>query len=128
MRRGVRDADGVRAKWKGDFNLTARPKDIYARTRGQGLLKSRDGGKSWQTANKGAGSEFALAARSVAVSPHDPDVVLRGGGANVGGELKSGLWRSADGGDSCLILRWQKVFQTGLHLKITFNGVKCLVY
>jgi len=46
----------------------------------------------------------ALAVRSVAVHPKDDSIVLRGSGCVVDGQLKSGLFRSADRGKS-----WKRV-------------------
>ncbi|MHC4198567.1 MAG: PA14 domain-containing protein [Planctomycetota bacterium] len=76
------------------------PKVLYARTNGAGLLKSTDRGQTWRSANAGLNGPDALAVRSVAVHPKDSSVVLRGGGSIVNGELKSGLYRSTDGGRS----------------------------
>jgi len=74
------------------------PNVLYARTVGRGLLKSQDRGETWRPANGDLTSPEALAVRSVAVHPTDSSIVLRGGGAIVGGRLRSGLWRSTDGG------------------------------
>jgi len=73
------------------------PDVLFARGPTLGLLKSTDRGESLQPSNEGLAAE-ALAVRSVAIHPKNPDIVLRGGGAMVRGESKSGLWRSADGG------------------------------
>jgi len=76
------------------------PQVLYARSAGQGLLKSDDGGETWTAANGNLNNPDALAVRSVAVHPENSFIVLRAGGSVVDGELKSGLWRSADGGES----------------------------
>jgi len=92
----------------GDLSLENRvtavaqaPKDaaiLYARTTGKGLLKSEDRGENWKPVNHGLTVSEALAVRSVAVHPANSSIVLRAGGRVVNGSLRSGLWRSADGG------------------------------
>ena len=74
------------------------PRILYARSRGAGLLKSMDRGESWRPADGGLSSPDALAVRSVAAHPKDSSIVLRAGGGVVEGALRSGLWRSTDGG------------------------------
>ncbi|MDE0874778.1 MAG: PA14 domain-containing protein, partial [Acidimicrobiales bacterium] len=76
------------------------PGILYARSVGKGLLKSHDRGKTWAAVNSGITTPDAMAVRSVAVHPKNSSIVLRAGGSVVGGELKSGLWRSKDGGQS----------------------------
>ena len=76
------------------------PEILFARSNGSGLRKSADRGLTWLSADAGLTGPEALAVRSVAVHPGDSAVVLRGGGCVVGGGLSSGLWRSADGGES----------------------------
>lgn len=76
------------------------PEVLYARSIGKGLLKSKDQGESWTAVNRGLTTPDALAVRSVAVHPENSSIVLRAGGSVVNGKLKSGLWRSKDGGKS----------------------------
>ena len=76
------------------------PATLFARSVGKGLLKSNDHGENWFAVNSGLTTPDALAVRSVAVHPENSSIVLRGGGSLVNGELKSGLWRSHDGGKS----------------------------
>jgi hypothetical protein len=76
------------------------PEVLYARSTSRGLLKSTDRGRRWREVNAGLTSPDALAVSSVAAQPGDGSVVLRGGGSLVDGQLKSGLWRSTDGGRS----------------------------
>jgi len=76
------------------------PDVLYARTSGNGLLKSEDRGETWRAVNGGLGAPDALAVRSVAVHPADSSIALRGSGSVVDGTLRSGLWRSADGGNT----------------------------
>jgi len=82
----------------------ADPKRLYARTYGAGLLRSTDGGESWQPANGAEASPEFMAVRTFAVHPTNGLALLRGGGAVVGGKLVSGLWKSGDGGDT-----WRQV-------------------
>lgn len=79
---------------------TKDPKVLYARTVGKGLIKSDDRGETWVAINTGLTSPDAMAVRSVAVHPENNSIVLRAGGSVGNGELKSGLWRSVDGGKS----------------------------
>jgi len=76
------------------------PDIMYARSAGRGLFKSKDRGETWAAVNNGLTTPDALAVRSVAVHPKNSSIVLRGGGAVVNGVLKSGLWKSTDGGKS----------------------------
>jgi photosystem II stability/assembly factor-like uncharacterized protein len=63
----------------------------YVTTRGDGLLKSEDGGRSWQPTNRGLTN---LNLQEIAVSPVSPDIALTAGG------VFGGLFRTADGGGS----------------------------
>lgn len=76
----------------------SKPDILYARSSSRGLFKSEDRGETWKAANEGLETADGLAVRSVAVHPEDSSIVLRGGGGLVDGVLKSGLWRSVDGG------------------------------
>ena len=76
------------------------PGILYARSTSGGLLRSEDRGGKWRPVNAALTSADALAVRSVAVHPKDSSVVLRGAGSLVGGKLRSGLWKSTDGGKS----------------------------
>ena len=76
------------------------PDIMYARSAGKGLFKSKDRGETWAPVNNGLTTPDALAVRSLAVHPKNSSIVLRGGGALVNGALKSGLWKSIDGGKS----------------------------
>ncbi len=87
-----------------DDRLTAlvqapnKPDILYARSSSKGLFKSEDRGETWKPVNDGLKTPDGLAVRSVAVHPEDSSIVLRGGGGLVDGVMKSGLWRSVDGG------------------------------
>jgi len=76
------------------------PEILYARSPSKGLFKSKDRGETWKLVNSGLRSPDALAVRSVAVHPENSSIVLRAGGSVVGGALKSGLWKSTNGGKS----------------------------
>lgn len=89
-----------------------RPEILYARTVGQGIVKSSDHGETWNSANRNLTPLETLTVRSVAVDPENSAIVLRGCGKVVNGQQQSGLWRSNDGGDS-----WKLVTR-----KIDFNG------
>ncbi|MFW6107183.1 MAG: PA14 domain-containing protein [bacterium] len=73
---------------------------LFARSPTEGLFKSEDHGETWKAVNRGLDSPAAMAVRSVAVHPQNSALVLRAGGRVVGGSLRSGLWRSADGGNT----------------------------
>lgn len=71
------------------------PRTVYASTTQDGVLRTSDGGVSWQPlGGLPAGALFG----SVAVSPHDPDIVYVG--------TFAGLYRSSDAGAS-----WAQVMQ-----------------
>ncbi|MHC4202754.1 MAG: WD40/YVTN/BNR-like repeat-containing protein, partial [Planctomycetota bacterium] len=81
------------------------PDRLYARSPTRGVLVSKDRGETWKPVNRGlTRAPEAMAVRSVAVHPKDPDKVLRAGGARVGGARRSGLWMSEDGGGSWKLL------------------------
>ncbi len=63
-----------------------------------GLFLSADGGSTWSALNGSLNSPDALAVRSVAIHPKNPNIILRGGGRVVDGKLVSGLWKSIDAG------------------------------
>jgi len=85
---------------------------LYARSPTRGILASPDRGDRWRASNGRLRSREAMAVRSVAVHYENPKIVLRGGGAAVGGRLKSGLWKSTDGART-----WKLVSD-----KIDFDG------
>jgi photosystem II stability/assembly factor-like uncharacterized protein len=64
---------------------------VYLTTRGDGVLRSEDGGTTWRLANRGLAN---LDLQEVAVSPVSPDVALTAGG------VFGGLFRTEDGGAS----------------------------
>lgn len=68
-----------------------------------GLMRTDDRGKSWKLIN-GNLEGFANAVRSIAIHPTNPDIMVRGAGKAERGELRSGLWKTVDGGSS-----WEKL-------------------
>ncbi|MEN9359177.1 MAG: hypothetical protein RL095_712 [Verrucomicrobiota bacterium] len=94
----VKDWDGMRRT--GVIMAASNPAVLYLRSSGLGLLRSGDGGKSWQGAD-GQLKGDALFVRSVAVHPSDPQLLLRACGR---GRSGSSLWLSRDGGAS-----WNKL-------------------
>lgn len=67
---------------------------IYARTAGNGMLKSIDGGQNFES------TRLPQHVRSIAVMPSEPSVLLAG----IGYGSNTGLWRSTDSGST-----WSKV-------------------
>jgi len=83
----------------GVVQCIGKPGTLYARSPTRGVLVSNDRGETWKDANGNLKSTpEAMACRSIAVHSENPRTVLRGGGAVVGGKLKSGLWKTVDGG------------------------------
>ena len=65
------------------------------RSTSRGLLRTLDNGATWKPINAGLEGE-ALAVRSVAIHPTDPNFLLRAAGHSGRGSL----WKSTDGGES----------------------------
>jgi photosystem II stability/assembly factor-like uncharacterized protein len=85
------------------------PGKLWSDSDARGLYKTTDGGASWQLVLKG--SNLSTGCGSVAMDPHDPDMLLaslwdfrrkgwtfRSGGDGPEAPSGSGLFRSADGG------------------------------
>ena len=72
----------------------------YARTFGNGILKSSDGGTSWTNANGdlNLNKDGKLYVRSVAVHPFDENIVAMGLGSCDDNESQCGLYMTHDGG------------------------------
>jgi photosystem II stability/assembly factor-like uncharacterized protein len=79
----------------------------YMTTPGDGVLRSADGGTSWQAAGRGLAN---LRLHEIAVSPASPDIVLAGGG------LDEGLFLTTDGGVS-----WSTVDDFGRVTSLAFR-------
>ena len=85
------------------------PGKLWSDSAARGLYKTSDGGNSWQLILKG--SNLSTGCGSIAMDPHDPDVLLaslwdfrrkgwtfRSGGEGPDAPSGGGLYRSADGG------------------------------
>jgi photosystem II stability/assembly factor-like uncharacterized protein len=68
---------------------------VYLTTRSDGVLKSEDGGTSWEAANRGLAN---LNLQDIAVSPVSPDIAVAAGAVG-------GLFRTTDGGESWSAVR-----------------------
>ncbi len=66
---------------------------VVVRSSAAGLIRTTDGGKTWAPAN-GTLTGSDLAARSVAIHPTNPLIMVRAGGRGKGGAL----WKTTDGG------------------------------
>jgi hypothetical protein len=81
------------------------PNTIYFASYNYGVYKSSDGGATWTAKNNGIAS---IKAYSIAVDPHNSQIVYLGSGT-----ASYGLYRSTDGGDSwSLVVKYptQKVY------------------
>jgi hypothetical protein len=78
----------------------------YARTYGKEILRSVDGGSTWEDVSGNLKLEKSEAqyVRSIAVHPKDERIVLAGLGSYEGGESSGGLYKTTDGGTS-----WRRV-------------------
>ena len=77
---------------------SGKPAVLYARSNGNGVLKSTNQGKTWAMLNAALTTPDVKAVRSIAVHPKNRSLLLRGSGSIIGGKLKSSLHRSADAG------------------------------
>lgn len=68
---------------------------IYAALLGQGVAKSRDGGKTWWLANKGLISSVIT---NIVADPGNPDIIYASGGDG------TGTWKTIDGGKNWIVL------------------------
>lgn len=83
------------------------PQVVVVRSSSAGLLRTRDGGKTWSAANGNLTGDD-LAVRGVAIHPENPLIVLRACGRGADGRL----WKTTDGGRT-----WTK-----LELDADFDG------
>jgi photosystem II stability/assembly factor-like uncharacterized protein len=74
--------------------------DVYAGRSTGGILRSRDGGNTWIKANTGLTGWTDRRVNTVAIDPHDPQVLFA--------STKGGVFRSSDGGES-----WQPYARSG---------------
>jgi len=92
------------ARMTGVIVAPSNPDVVVVRTTDRGLLRSEDGGKTWNDAN-GELEGAANAVRSVAIHPTDPDVMLRAAGrAGDDGKFEGGLYTTTDAGGT-----WKKL-------------------
>ena len=77
---------------------------VYGRCDVGGVFKSEDGGKSWNPINKGMTEYHHHQVRSLAMSPHNPEILFRCSGARNGGVTYGSIHKSVNGGAS-----WYKV-------------------
>jgi photosystem II stability/assembly factor-like uncharacterized protein len=97
----------------GIFDREAANSD-YAQSKagGVGVIKSMDGGKTWQPANNGLGNLYV---GSLFMHPQNPDVLLAGVGS-VTYTQGSGIYITTDGGNS-----WKKVQDTYSITSVEFS-------
>ncbi len=94
-----------------DTIYAAVPGPLWSDSADRGLYKTEDGGKTWKQILKGA--NLSTGCTSIAIDPANPDVMLacmwdfrrkgweyRSGGENPTAPSASGLFRSADGGNT----------------------------
>lgn len=94
------------------------PSVVYLSVDQSGVWRSKDGGKNWRPQFKGF---WSYGARSIAVDPLNPDVVLAAGflgfdrdGAAPYPNRYQGIYLTRDGGDS-----WRMVFQTDFFKQVS---------
>jgi hypothetical protein len=80
------------------------PNVIFQGTAGGGVWRSNDGGTTWfpqfdRQASLGIGEPGALA-----IDPNDTDTIYVGTSARVAQQVQAGLYKSTDGGNSCVRL------------------------
>ncbi|NJR12889.1 hypothetical protein HC776_03300 [bacterium] len=83
------------------------PHILYARSDVAGVFKSIDRGRSWRACNNGVTGYHQHDIRSIALSPHDTNILFRGSGSVRGGVFFGTIHKSFDGGE-----RWFEVCDT----------------
>lgn len=76
------------------------PHILYARADVAGVFKSIDNGQSWTTKNYGMSACHQHDVRSLALSPHDSQLLFRASGSVRGHIFFGTIHKSVDGGDS----------------------------
>ncbi|NJM16113.1 MAG: hypothetical protein HC896_12725 [Bacteroidales bacterium] len=71
---------------------------IYARCDVAGMFKTIDNGRSWNTINNGMAKWHHHCVRSIAISPHNPNVLFRCSGDARGYSIFGSIHKSADAG------------------------------
>lgn len=72
----------------------------YARCDVAGVFRSLNRGESWMAMNKGMTHCHHHSVQSFAISPHNPELMLRGSGEERGGQMIGSLHKSSDGGET----------------------------
>lgn len=80
---------------------------------GSGVLKSRDGGKTWKQTNKGIDNLFV---GYLEMHPHNPDILFAAAGMNAHRGPEGGVYRTFDGGK-----HWEKVLTHWVMSVVTFS-------
>jgi photosystem II stability/assembly factor-like uncharacterized protein len=94
-----------------------RPDTIFADVRDTGLMRSQDGGKTYEVVHPTA-SFSKHTSPSVTIDPQNPDVVYRGTSQDKKDKDKMTLYRSLQGGD---LGTWEEIFTApGANLKATY--------
>ena len=73
---------------------------MYARADVAGVFKSNDRGRSWWACNNGITDYHQHDIRSIALSPHQPNILFRGSGSVRGSDFFGTIHKSIDGGES----------------------------
>ncbi|MGI9443541.1 MAG: PA14 domain-containing protein [Rubripirellula sp.] len=94
------DAELLNGRVIAVMQAPSNPEVWYARTYGNGILKSTDGGTKWINANGNlrASKGGRLYVRTLAVHPKDENIVVMGLGSNDDNMPQSGLCMTHDGG------------------------------
>jgi photosystem II stability/assembly factor-like uncharacterized protein len=97
----------------GIFDREAANSDPVARIPGgEGVIKSTDGGQTWQNINNGLDNRYV---GSLFMHPENPDILLAAAGNNQYYE-RSGVYISTDGGGS-----WQQTLSEGGSTSVEFS-------
>lgn len=80
------------------------PLTLYARCDVAGVFKSEDGAKSWRMINNGMTQCHDHSVRSLAISPHNPNQLLRGSGEARDDRVFGTIHKTTNGGEN-----WREV-------------------
>lgn len=73
---------------------------LYARCDVAGVFKSEDGAVSWRPVNKGMKLCHHHNVQSIAISPHNPDILFRCSGEARGNHIVGSIHKTVDGGET----------------------------